>query len=504
MDLNTLGGYGGTSFNLASDVFKKTMREAKVITVRDNKPIEFDSNTGTGTSSSTAASVVTTKAPHRDSSVLADALGIFPYGMEQRSTCEKEQWYAKANHRTIRHVLLRAQRAPADGKTEMKVCVPSIVVDKSPSATALFQEISTRAQGLMTQISSPSFIPSMSTEESAVLFGIQGKIQFAGLNDKGKALYTVKPEKGKVFQQYQMTFQGSNAKLFKQSACGLRTGVGQMQINLLKGVNYQNWKYLKEHHVLMDCQEDNNKIKVYVQVTDTKGTEARTDITTAYSGNSGEDTILELTMAGVDTDNLPPSDSSTEGTNEEESAKASESSSSGVVRRMLSPPTNADVAPVEVSPTTESEITVDGDSLDATTLDTMREEGLAPEIGQEAEYAAKHGFAVAMESGLLILMVIGILLGACFCVAVIGAVIYFVVIKPKKKQSVQPSKQVVQMTAQAYNQPIAQQQQTQYVQQSYVQQPVVMQQPMMVVQPQPMMVVQPVVVMATASGPPVM
>ena len=57
---------------------------------------------------------------------------------------------------------------------------------------------------------------------------------------KEKHLYTVKPEKGKVFQHYQMTFQGSNAKLFKQSACGLRTGVhvGQMQINLLKGVNY--------------------------------------------------------------------------------------------------------------------------------------------------------------------------------------------------------------------------------------------------------------------------
>ena len=47
----------------------------------------------------------------------------------------------------------------------------------------------------------------------------------------------------------------------------------------------------------MDCQEDNNKIKVmYVQVADTKGTEARTDITTANAGNNGEDTIFELTQ----------------------------------------------------------------------------------------------------------------------------------------------------------------------------------------------------------------
>ena len=58
----------------------------------------------------------------------------------------------------------------------------------------------------------------------------------------------------------------------------------------------------------MNCQEDNNKI----QVADTKGTEARTDITTANAGNNGEDTIFELTqeftyinMTGVDTDNLP-------------------------------------------------------------------------------------------------------------------------------------------------------------------------------------------------------
>ena len=106
---------------------------------------------------------------------------------------------------------------------------------------------------------------------------------------KEKHLYTVKPEKGKVFQQYQMTFQGSNAKLFKQSACGLRTGV---HVGKCKLIYWKAWTISELEIFEMNCQEDNNKI----QVADTKGTEARTDITTANAGNNGEDTIFELTQ----------------------------------------------------------------------------------------------------------------------------------------------------------------------------------------------------------------
>ena len=287
---------------------------------------------------------------------LIDAVGIFPFGVQARSTCDAKPWGSKANLRLIRNLVLRAQEAAGDGKTELKICVPAMVVDSNGQTSVLAQTLATRAQTLAQKFTSASFVEDMSTTDSACLYGIQNKIAFAGTNLAGKELYTVTAEEGKKFQLFSLSFKGALAEKYKESACGLRPGIGKMQINLFKKINFDNWKDFKAHHIIVDCQ--NTKIRVYVQVSENNGVAARSDIKSAYDLNDGEDAVLELVMAGVDSENLP------------------EVMAAG---RRLQAPSKSDLEEVEISPTMEKEITIEGDGLDGSILSIMRSEGLAPE-----------------------------------------------------------------------------------------------------------------------------
>lgn len=398
MDMNTVGGFNGADFKL-SDQLQWRFKTTKVI--RDTKnAVTTEPEEGV-----TAAKFVR-------ESYLNDAVGIFPYGFQQRSSCSAT--IPTANMRLARNIILRGQNSPADNKADMKMCVPAMLVDAAGSATVLGSTLSERSNVLMTELSAnpTAAIAALTTEKSATLYGIEGKIEYAGQSVGGKSLFKIKPEKGKLFQKFKAKFKGENAQKFKTSACGLRQGIGKMQINMLKGQNYAEWKNLKAHHIIVDCQENGNFMTIYIQVKkEGGGSTARADIKAAYEKNEFADAVLQLTIAGVDTENQPEA---------EEKATAEAAASGG--RRLVAPTTDELETP-EIDPNLLEEITVEGDGLDADTLEIMRDEGLAPEEGEDA-------LPGQLPMALLIFLVI---LGVCCCCGMIAALAYIVMNMFKKR-----------------------------------------------------------------------
>ena len=398
MDMNTVGGFNGADFKL-SDQLQWRFKTTKVI--RDTKnAVTTEPEEGV-----TAAKFVR-------ESYLNDAVGIFPYGFQQRSSCSAT--IPTANMRLARNIILRGQNSPADNKADMKMCVPAMLVDAAGSATVLGSTLSERSNVLMTELSAnpTAAIAALTTEKSATLYGIEGKIEYAGQSVGGKSLFKIKPEKGKLFQKFKAKFKGENAQKFKTSACGLRQGIGKMQINMLKGQNYAEWKNLKAHHIIVDCQENGNFMTIYIQVKkEGGGSTARADIKAAYEKNEFADAVLQLTIAGVDTENQPEA---------EEKATAEAAASGG--RRLVAPTTDELETP-EIDPNLLEEITVEGDGLDADTLEIMRDEGLAPEEGEDA-------LPGQLPIALLIFLVI---LGVCCCCGMIAALAYIVMNMFKKR-----------------------------------------------------------------------
>jgi hypothetical protein len=407
MDINTLGGFltGKTlqSFTKYSKLESSVLSTSATTKISDSNAVSKPTN-----------------AYNMETSMLQDMVGIFPFGMQQRSSCKSKKWGTDlANHKLLRNIILRAQDAPGDDKTDLKVCVPAMIVDAQGSTTVLGNDLQNRAAILQQQIASPeaakALISGLSTEESAILYGIEGKISYAGTNIAGKALFKLLPEKGKAFQEYKIKFKGTNGKLFKTSACGLRAGVGKMQVNMMKKINFAGWRYLKEHHVIADCQDDSNYVKIYVQVPEEGGgASARTDIKAAYEANGGDDAVLELLKAGIDTENQP---------DEETAAEPSTANSGG---RRLVAPTTADLDAVEINPTLQTEITVEGDGLDTSTLDIMRESGLAPEADGSGDVIG------AVPLWAIILLIV---LGTCCICMCVGGAVYILLYLPYKKDS---------------------------------------------------------------------
>jgi hypothetical protein len=185
---------------------------------------------------------------------------IFGQANGMKSMCSNKDWYGKGTQRMIRHLIRRMNNGPSDGKTDLKVCVPSIAVNVETDGL----------NGLK------RFLPDAFCSDSSdavcreankdKLLKINGEIiEIRGLEEterkacsyqlleqfsqKANGKWSMKPEIGRKW----LTTKIKISRKFQKSACTQPDAVRSAIIKKLKENNYDLFQSLEPRHVLIQC-----------------------------------------------------------------------------------------------------------------------------------------------------------------------------------------------------------------------------------------------------------
>jgi len=187
---------------------------------------------------------------------------IFGQANGMKSMCKSKAWYNKGMQRMIRHIVRRMNNGPSDGKTDLKVCVPSIAVnietDGLNNAKKFIPELACKNDDSDPACRDAKKDPLLkhSSDGTVTVRGLESTDRKAcsyqllqQFSQKSNGKWSMKAETGRKW----LTTKIKLSSKFKKSACTQPNAIRTSIISKLKKRNYDLWQDLEPRHVLIQC-----------------------------------------------------------------------------------------------------------------------------------------------------------------------------------------------------------------------------------------------------------
>lgn len=188
---------------------------------------------------------------------------IFGQANGMKTMCKNKDWYGKGTQRMIRHVVRRMNNGPSDGKTDLRVCVPSVAIKPETVVDNLKKFLpdslcSGESNDAVCREAkkNPMIIKQSSSDDSFEIRGLEATDRKAcsyqlltQFSQKKDGKWAMKAETGRKWLTTKVTVSAK----FKKSACTQPAAIRTAIITKLKKNNYDLWQDLEPRHVLIQC-----------------------------------------------------------------------------------------------------------------------------------------------------------------------------------------------------------------------------------------------------------
>jgi hypothetical protein len=254
---------------------------------------------------------------------------IFGQANGMKTMCKNKDWYGKGTQRMIRHVVRRMNNGPSDGKTDLRVCVPSVAVNVETDGLNNLKKFLPDAlcngesnDAVCREAKKNPLLKQSPSGDSFEIRGLEATDRKAcsyqlltQFSKKSDGKWAMKAETGRKW----LTTKIQISPKFKKSACTQPAAIRTAIITKLKKKNYDLWQDLEPRHVLIQCTgydatrrllrttmkeiataasssrqlEDNQELSISIQLNEKQEAEA----ITAAKDTLGSPTAIAETLA---------------------------------------------------------------------------------------------------------------------------------------------------------------------------------------------------------------